>query len=258
VFNELKILNVDLLEKYKSSINTNINDSFKNILDEPKEKFEFNFYLASAATYSSNIEGNSVDFDSYIKYKENNFNLKKKEVVEIDNLIKAYEFAQQNELILKNLLLAHKIYGKGFIPSNYLGKSRKSMVGVRGGGELVYLAIEAENIKSELEKLFSDIDYLLRNNLTIEEVFYFASMIHLVFVYIHPFIDGNGRGTRLLEKWFLAKKLGIKAWNIQTEKNYYKNRNDYYKNIQLGGNYYVINYKASLPFLLMLPNSLIC
>ncbi|WP_220392957.1 Fic family protein [Chitinophaga lutea] len=33
-------------------------------------------------------------------------------------------------------------------------------------------------------------------------------MIHLVFVKIHPRADGNGRSARLLEKWFLAVKLG--------------------------------------------------
>ncbi len=88
------------------------------------------------------------------------------------------------------------------------------------------------------------------------EVFYFASMIHLVFVNIHPFVDGNGRATRLLEKWFLASKLGKKGWNIESEKNNFLNRNKYYENLKLGGNYHVINYDLCLPFLLMLPDSL--
>ncbi|MBL0098191.1 MAG: Fic family protein [Bacteroidetes bacterium] len=35
-------------------------------------------------------------------------------------------------------------------------------------------------------------------------------MIHLVFVKIHPLNDGNGRSARLIEKWFLAQKLGKK------------------------------------------------
>ena len=47
-------------------------------------------------------------------------------------------------------------------------------------------------------------------------------MIHLLFVKIHPWNDGNGRSARLIEKWFIAQKLGDKAWFIQSEKNYYK------------------------------------
>lgn len=43
-----------------------------------------------------------------------------------------------------------------------------------------------------------------------------------VFVKIHPWNDGNGRSARLLEKWFIAQKLGPKAWFLQSEKNYYR------------------------------------
>ena len=42
------------------------------------------------------------------------------------------------------------------------------------------------------------IDLLLKNELTVDEVFYYAAYIHLVFVNIHPFVDGNGRATRLI------------------------------------------------------------
>jgi len=38
------------------------------------------------------------------------------------------------------------------------------------------------------------------------EVFYYVSLVHLAFVKIHRFIDGNGRIGWLLEKWFLASK----------------------------------------------------
>ena len=58
--------------------------------------------------------------------------------------------------------------------------------------------------------------------LSIQEVFYYATFIHLVFVKIHPWDDGNGRSARLLEKWFLAQKLGEKAWFLQSEKMYYQ------------------------------------
>jgi Fic family protein len=75
-------------------------------------------------------------------------------------------------------------------------------------------------------------------------------------VNIHPFIDRNGRSTRLLEKWFLAKMVGENAWCITSEKHYWDNRNLYYKNLQIGVNYYEVDYAKSIPFLLMLPNSL--
>ena len=51
-----------------------------------------------------------------------------------------------------------------------------------------------------------------------------AARLHVDFVGIHPFVDGNGRATRLIEKWFLAKKLGDIAWFITSEKNYWNNR----------------------------------
>jgi len=65
-----------------------------------------------------------------------------------------------------------------------------------------------------------------------------------VFLNIHPFVDGNGRATRLIEKWFLAKKLGDKVWYITSEKNYWTHRTNYYKNLQLGANYYVVKYEG--------------
>jgi Fic family protein len=40
-----------------------------------------------------------------------------------------------------------------------------------------------------MKELFADIEFLLQKNLTNEEIFYFASFIHLKFVHIHPFTD---------------------------------------------------------------------
>jgi Fic family protein len=40
-----------------------------------------------------------------------------------------------------------------------------------------------------MRELFDDISFLLKEDLTEEEIFYFASFIHLKFVHIHPFAD---------------------------------------------------------------------
>jgi Fic family protein len=108
-----------------------------------------------------------------------------------------------------------------------------------------------------MEKFYADIDLLKGMQMNTDEVFFFAAMIHLVFVKVHPFNDGNGRTARLLEKWFIAEKLGDKAWFIQSEKNYYQQHQLYYNNLRaLGLEYQDLNYAKALPFLLMLPGAL--
>ena len=88
------------------------------------------------------------------------------------------------------------------------------------------------------------------------EVFYFASLIHLRFVHIHPFRDGNGRAARIIEKWFIAQKLGKDYWKIPSEEYYKVNQAKYYETINLGVNFYMLNYDRCLGFLEMLPNCL--
>jgi hypothetical protein len=58
----------------------------------------------------------------------------------------------------------------------------------------------------------------------------------------------------LLEKWFIAEKLGEKAWFLQSEKMYYLHNQTYFKNIRLLGLEYMnLNYANAMPFLLLLP-----
>ncbi len=252
----LKILSQKYFEEYRLKLDFDINLIIEELKNKNQTLEDFKFYLANAAVHSSNIEGNKVSFDTYLKSSEFNLHLKSKEIKEINDLIAAYEFAKVNDLTLKNVLKTHEIYTESILLKKERGKIRKVKVGVRSSGRLIYLAIEPEFVKQELEKLFEDITLLINSKLTVEEIFFYAAFIHLVFVYIHPFVDGNGRATRLVEKWFLAKMLGESAWNITSEKNYWLNRSSYYKNLQNGVNYYEIKYENSMPFLMMLPQAL--
>ena len=99
---------------------------------------------------------------------------------------------------------------------------------------------------------------MLAEDLSNAEILFFASYIHLNFVKIHPFQDDNGRSARLLEKWFLIEKLGVKVTAIQLEKNYYLHLQDYYKNLKRLGIYYeIIDYDKAFEFLIMTANILL-
>jgi Fic family protein len=121
---------------------------------------------------------------------------------------------------------------------------------------LAYLAVEPEHVKENMKTFFKGINEPIDNVLSNEKVFYYASLLHLLFEHIHPFMDGNGRGARLLEKWFTSQKLGDKFWKLPSEKYYRDHKNDYYEKINLGVNFYELDYDQCLPFLCMLPKCL--
>ncbi len=225
--------------------------------DFSDQKIEFGFSTKSSAVYSSNIEGNTVDLNTYMNYKLSEQKFKpSKEIDEIDDLVQAYEFAQQTPLNETTFLKAHSIYSKTLLIKSKRGKYREEKVGVFGETGLAYLAVEPEYVNENMEIFFKGIKELLEDELSNEQVFYHASLIHLIFVHIHPFMDGNGRGARLLEKWFKSQHLGQQFWKIPSEKYYKDHRTKYYKNFNLGVNFYELDYDGCMPFLSMLPNCL--
>ncbi len=244
------------LDIYKKSIGNEIPKLIK-YYDFSENRGGLEYLTKASAVYSSNIEGNSIDLNSFMNYELNKDKFKAgKEIEEIEYLIEAYEFAQNNQLNEKNLLKCHEIFSKTLLISSKRGKYRIEPVGVFGKSGLTYLAVEPEFVGKEMSAFFDDLDELISSDLNEIEVFYFASLIHLRFVHIHPFRDGNGRAARLLEKWFVAKKLGRDFWKIPSEEYYKKNQAEYYRTIDLGVNFYELNYDNCLEFLEMLPNCL--
>ncbi len=231
----------------------NLQNNIKKFKDSSKN-LDLNFLTESSSVFSSNIEWNTLDLNSFMNAKMNK--AKTKDVKEIESLIEAYDFAQNNKLNEVFFLKTHFLSSKTILIKSKRWKYRDEKVWVFWKNWLVYLAIEAEKVENEMKKLFLDIDYLLDSKLSTQEVFYFASMIHLVFVHIHPFSDWNGRTARLLEKWFLVSKLWYDFWKLESERFYKENRESYYKNINIWVNYYELNYDRSIEFLLMLPKSL--
>ena len=241
--------------EYKPQLSPNIADLVKSFELESKE-FDLGYRIQASAVFSSNIEGNTLDLNSYMNLKiKKELRYKNKEISEIDDLIKAYNFARENPLNELNLLKAHMILSKNILIKSNRGKYRLESIGVFSESGLVYLAVEYQYVEKHMNQLFKQILEILKTEPSIEEILYYASLIHLRFVHIHPFVDGNGRTARLLEKWFLTSMLGNNYWHLLSEKYYKDNQQQYYNNINLGVNYYELDYSKCIPFLLMLPES---
>jgi Fic family protein len=253
----MELLKDIYLKEYLDEVTPKIENIIKSYLICDKD-FDLGYRNKASAIFSSNIEGNTLDLNSYMNLKQIKEKIyKKKEISEIDDLIEAYQFVQGNLLNEQNLLKAHQILSRNILIKSKQGKYREEPVGVYSSSGLVYLAIEPQYVSNKMNSLFIDINELMNKKLTIYEVLYFSAMIHLVFVHIHPFFDGNGRSARLLEKWFLTSKLGKEYWNLLSEKYYKEHINDYYEKINLGINYYELDYSKCVPFLLLLPKSFI-
>ncbi|WP_339138171.1 MAG: Fic family protein [Candidatus Electrothrix sp. GW3-4] len=245
---------------YLDAYSQTIGNQIKGLLtrfDFSEDNGQFEYLIKASAVYSSNIEGNSVDLNSYMNYELSQTNSKPgKEIEEIENLIAAYGFAQQNRLTEANLLHCHKMFSATFLIKSKRGAYRIEPVGVFGKTGMAYLAVEPEFIGKGMETFFNGVAELIATPLTTEEVFYFAALLHLRFAHIHPFRDGNGRAARLLEKWFLAEKLGEHLWKIPSEQYYKEHQPEYYATIHLGVNFYELDYDKCIDFLVMLPNCL--
>jgi Fic family protein len=250
---DFKILTNKLLVNYIKSVKESPLDKIKKIkkIEIPVDYFQF--YKSVSSVYSSKIEGENIDFDSYFKHKFLKVKYKPDYTRKADDLYLAYDFIDNNKLTFANVQKAHSILSKNLLPKSQQGLIRKNpMFVINSEDKIEYVAASPEIIKSELEKLFHDIVLLQQSDLNPFEIFYYASFLHLVFVKIHPFQDGNGRTARLIEKWFLIEKIGMKAISVQLEKNYYKNLKEYYANIRkIGLDYEELDYSKCLNFLLM-------
>jgi len=254
----LKIIKKELLAQYQKAIPHDLQEKFDALKDAEISTDTFSFYTSVASVFSSKIEGENIELDSYIKHKKFGIEFLPNYTKKIDDLYSAYTFAKTNQLNKINIAKAHKLLSKHIVAKHQQGKLRiHNMFVTTPDGKIEYVAATPYEVEAEMEKFYNDIQLLLKLELSVAETFFYASMIHLVFVKIHPWNDGNGRSGRLLEKWFLGQKLGHKAWFVSSERNYYEQHQIYYNNLRaLGLEYQQLDYSKALPFLLMSPNTL--
>ena len=255
---DLEIVSNNLLQNYEDRVDFN---PTKRLSIKSKEKIPFDyfeFYTSVSSVYSSKIEGENIEADSYLKHKFLKVKFESDYTKKADDLFEAYEFSQNKKLNRKNVLKAHSILSQHLLAAHQRGIIRVNPMFVLNEKDRIeYVACEPNKVKTEWNKLFKDIKKLRKADLNMVETFYYAAFIHLVFLKIHPLQDGNGRTARLIEKWFLREKLGQEALSIELEKNYYSNKSKYYENIRkIGIDYEHLDYTKALNFLFMTVNSL--
>ena len=95
----LQLIKSDLLPLYLEQVNP-IDSKFELLKDAEISTANFSFYTSVASVFSSKIEGENVEIDSYIKHKGMGIAFRADYTQKIDDLYGAYIFAQNNYLIM--------------------------------------------------------------------------------------------------------------------------------------------------------------
>ncbi len=179
---DFKILTDKLLDDYRKAVielpldKIDISKNFEISVDY------FQFYKSVSSVYSSKIEGEDIDFDSYFKHKFLKVKFKPDYTQKADDLYAAYDFIENNPLTLENLKKAHSILSKNLLPKTQQGFIRNNLMFVINSDDKIeYVAANPEIVKSELDKLFHDIDILHQTDLDPFEIFLLCLVITLSF-----------------------------------------------------------------------------
>ena len=178
--------------KYISSVE--IEQGVLEHLAELQEQFDV--YLKTLKKYGHN---KALDYLLLSLYNE----LLYSNQIETDRVLSPIEMLDQQILIKKNNLtksdickLQKKILENTTCPYP-TGEQRDEIVFVRKNNEIVYVAPQPSDV-SKFMKRFIKFYNMSDDGLMHNDPFIKAALLHLLFVKIHPFIDGNGRVARTL------------------------------------------------------------
>ncbi len=198
--------------------------------------------LAVSSYASTSIEGNPLpltEVKKILKSKPINIRDSEKEVLNYNQALHDLNQRINEEKMSLSLNLILKIQKQvinELLPEFESGKLREKPVAVNDPkiGKVVYLPPDAKDVKPLME----DLILFTSNNRNKIDSLILSGIFHKQMVLIHPFMDGNGRTTRLATKVLLAQ-MGLNTFNLFSFENYYnKNVTKYFQNVGEFGNYY--------------------
>ena len=212
------------IEKYKKDlekIKKAFSKEYSSYPKSAKEKYIENFMIKF--TYDTQrIEGSTLTLKETANLLEDGISPSKpiKDVKEAETHKKVF-FEMMNHkdgLNLKTIIYWHKLLFEE-TDLEIAGKIRKHPVAVARSKSEFPLGAELDYLLRDFFKWYNKV----KNKLNPVEL---ASLVHLKFVSIHPFSDGNGRLSRLMMN-FVLHKYKYPMLNIE-----YSNRNSYYNALE--------------------------
>lgn len=254
----MKLMPPKYLPEYRKRQKVDLPKRLGALRKHPATEHTGDFALVESAVSSSQIEGSKVTIGEYTNAMlVSGGEPRQRDVKEVHDLVTAYRFARKRKLTGGNLREAHRLLSHTLLSgTNDQGAYRTKNIRVGNFWETVYLGPDPSLVPDLMVQLMGEVKALLSRRLSSTEAFYYAAMLHLRYVQVHPFADGNGRSGRLLEKWFLAAHLGPKTWEIRSELYYRLHLKDYYATLRMGRTWGEVDLGRSVPFLLLLPKAL--
>lgn len=191
---------------------------------------------------STSIEGNPLpltEVKKILKSRPAAIRDSEREVLNYNQALQDLDTTLKGKNVILSLNLIVRIQKKvtyGLLPSMDCGKLRSKPVVVNNPrtGNIVYLPPDVEDVKPMMERL---ITYINTNRNRVDPLI-LAGIFHKQMVIIHPFMDGNGRTTRLATKVLLAQ-MGLNTFNLFSFEHYYnQNVTRYFQMVGEYGNYY--------------------
>jgi Fic family protein len=178
---------------------------------------------------STAIEGNPLTLKE-VKIISNGGDVptrSQKQQQEILNYLEALRFVVKHAKKLptqSDLLKLHSILAKGYtLDLGPFGEFRDEPIAV---GK--HLPPKAHEVPSLIAAMLA---WLNKEGKQLPPIIV-SAIIHYVFEYIHPFMDGNGRVGRVLAAWILYQRTFDRYHIFSVDEVYLQNRDRYYKELQ--------------------------
>lgn len=198
----------------------------------PEREIELRHRATVEATHSSTaIEGNPLNLKQVENVLTDGTVLTRHQYAEIEvrNYKKALDHINKRKtsgkpIELADILMIHKLIMEGLLPPEKTGVLRSVGVDIIDQDDRVlYKGPKTAILEEEITALLE----WLKSSENVHPVIA-AAILHIQFVSIHPFSDGNGRTTRVLTQLYLGLRDYDFRGTLVLDSYYYTDKREYY------------------------------